>query len=112
MGGHLPHGVQQSDLLHTPGHHCDELCQDIPHINQVQDQECHWNFDKLSFRRSNAISRAVPQTSELGQALLRPTNSTTAKRTEPIVKKSAMKVRDFPLKCRCRGALPFISAAF
>lgn len=35
VGGHLPHRVQQPDLLHSPGHHCGELCEDIADINQV-----------------------------------------------------------------------------
>ena len=103
VGGHVPHRLQQPDLLHTAGDHCGELCQDIPHINKVQDhQECCWYFDKIKqkqsflfplFRRSSAVPQAA---AELGQVLLRPTYSTTAKRPEPIVKKSAMKVS--PLK--------------
>ena len=100
VGRYVPHRLQQPDILHTPGYHCGELCQDIPHINQVHDhQECCWYFDKTEpflfplFRRTNAVPQAA---AELGQVLLRPTYSTTAKRTEPIVKKSAMKVS--PLK--------------
>ena len=50
----------------------------------------------LFFRRGNAISKALPRTVELGQGPQIQTHSTTAKRAEPVVKKSAMKV--FSLK--------------
>ena len=36
VGGRLPHHVQQPDLLHPPGHHCGQLCQDFPHTLKAE----------------------------------------------------------------------------